>query len=347
MQVVTKALNNRSEHSPKKYRPVGIVLDNWERKIFFPECPGEVFGRRIEWITEMKGPSFWDRLEVLGPEVVVTGWHSPLFDKNALKRIPSLRYICHVPGSVRHVVTRGFIEQGGIVSNWGGSVSHMVAEHALLLILACLRDLSRWQEFIALRDKNSEVGLLTRTLFKRKVGIHGMGAVARHLIKLLAPFDADISAYSDGVPLSVYQSAGVKGADSLDSLFSNSEVLVECEALTPASRGSVNRSLLERMKYGAIFVNVGRGALVDEPVLLEFAAKGRLRLGLDVLGREPVRLDDPALRTRGVIVSPHIAGPTQDRLRACGEWAWDNLIRYFEGKPLQGQVTLAIYDRST
>ncbi|PAW78327.1 MAG: hypothetical protein B9S32_07295 [Verrucomicrobia bacterium Tous-C9LFEB] len=327
---------------------IGVSLDGWERKTFFGESSFEEGGHRVEWLTEMKSKSYWERLADLQPEVLISGWHTPFLESDFLRyELPSLKYICHVPGSVRHVVPRDFIERGGLVTNWGGSISQMVAEHALLLVLACLRNISQWRQVIAQRESGKEVVFFSKTLFERRVGIHGMGAVARHLANLLRPFGCTLKGYSSGVPSRVFLSAGVQGVASLEELFSESDILVECEALTKETSGAVTRALLELLPEDAVFVNVGRGAVVDEQALLEMAAVGRVRVGLDVLQREPVRIVDPAMSTQGVLVSPHIAGPTHDRLRSCGQFAIENVRRYFANEPLEGQVTLAVYDRST
>jgi len=172
-------------------------------------------------------PTRWEAcLERERPDVVVSGWSTPPIPERWLMRPDCpLRYVCHVAGSVRALVPRSFVERGGLVTNWGDSVSAQVAEHALLLALAALRHADRWPGFIA-RDaavrRIEEIG--TRTLFGRSVGIHGFGAVARALLPLLAPFDVKVSAFSLGVPRELMRDAGVKPCESLRELFESSEV---------------------------------------------------------------------------------------------------------------------------
>ncbi len=83
---------------------------------------------------------------------------------------------------MRKIVPREFIERGGLVTNWGNIVACSVAEHALLMALALLRNVPEWRPFIESDSEPSPhaiEALGTRRLAGRRVGIHGFGAVAR------------------------------------------------------------------------------------------------------------------------------------------------------------------------
>lgn len=188
--------------------------------------------------------------------------------------------------------------------------------------------------------------LQTRTLFGLRVGIHGFGSVARALIRLLSPFGVSLSAYSDGVPQALFSQHGVRAAASLQELFAGSDVLIECESLTAATRGIVTAGLLAALPDDAVFVNVGRGEVVDEAALVREANAGRLRVALDVSAVEPLTSDSPVVRCGRVILSPHIAGPTSDRYAECGSWALEKLGRFLDGQP-PSVMSLAAYDRAT
>lgn len=313
------------------------------------EPPVDTSGWRILRDDELDPAGWAARLEELRPEILVTGWRtSPLPEAWLSRADCPLRYVCHVTGSVRRLVPRAFIERGGLVTNWGDSVSNQVAEHALLLVLAALRNAAGWRPFIA-RDPSvrriEELG--TKTLFGRQVGLHGFGSVARALLPLLAPFGVTVRAFSAGVSTDMMRAAGVEPCDSLASLFAQSEVLVECEALTPATERSVSAALLAALPDGAIFVNIGRGGLVDDEALLREAASGRLRIALDVANGEPLTPASPYVQSGGIVLSPHIGGPTLDRYRNCGELALANLRSVLHGRTPPSLVDLATYDRAT
>lgn len=294
------------------------------------------------------GPAPLELLAATNPEIVLSAWSTPRLESLLEKPGCRIAYVCHLTGSVRNVVPRSFIERGGKVTNWGTFVSTTVAEHGLLLALAALRNLPGWSAVIAgPRTSQAARVLGTRTLVGRRVGIHGFGGVAQALVTLLRPFNVSVVAWSAGVPSGVFREHGVGQADSLDDLFSRSEVLFECEALTPQTRGIVSAQTLARLPDGAIFVNIARGELVDESALRQEASSGRLRLALDVVASEPLTTSSPMFGLGGTVLSPHIGGPTYDLWHPIGAYAAANLERFVAGQPLLSPVTLEVFDRST
>ncbi len=297
--------------------------------------------------TSASGPRL-EKLHAANAEILVTAWSTPhlelLLDQPGCR----LKYVCHLTGSVRNLVPRSFIEQGGCVTNWGAVANPAVAEHALLLALAAMRNLPQWGPVIAgPRNRPATRTLGTQSLTGKRVGIHGFGGVAQALVRLLQPFNVSIQSYSAGVPADVFRAHGVEPAPSLAQLFARSDVLFECEALTAATRGSVSTGMLALLHNDAVFVNIARGDLVDEDALVREAASGRIRVALDVVAAEPLTPASAVSRIKGAVLSPHIAGPTLDQYSAIGELAVANIERYARGAALQAPVTLEIFDRST
>ena len=141
--------------------------------------------------------------------------------------------------------------------------------------------------------------------------------------------------------------AGVIPCDSLAELFSESDIVIDCEALTPASTRSVTEKILRLLPERGVYVNVARGAIADEAAIARLTAEGRIRAALDVFSTEPLPDDSELLQIENLLLSPHIAGPTGDWLHYCGDFALNNLERYLKGQPLSGVVTLEAYDRTT
>jgi Phosphoglycerate dehydrogenase and related dehydrogenases len=340
-------------HQPTATPRLVIALTEEERTLFFGSTaagfsplPAEVVWLRESDLTE----SGWrERLQALAPSVLVTAWQTPPLPSDWLQSPDCpLRYVCHVTGSVRRLVPRVFLERGGWVSNWGTLAAATVAEHALLLGLASLRNLVAWRAFMQQRPKTRPAARLgTRSLFGRRVGLHGFGAIARELVALLRPFRASVAAYSAGVPPAVMQDLGVEPCTSLETLFARSDIVFGCEALMPSTIGSVTASALAALPDGAVFVNVGRGRIADEDALLREAKSGRIRVAVDVVSHEPIDASSPWLDTANALVSPHIGGPTLDMYPEFGRHALDNLQRYFAGQTLAAVVTCESYDRST
>lgn len=292
----------------------------------------------------------WDRLlESKRPNVLVTGWSTPALAMHHLAgNGGSVDYVCHVAGSVRHIVSAEMINAGLKVTNWSTLIAPQVAEHALLAILALMRNLGLWRETLTLSQGLIPTErLATRTLHGKNVSIHGFGSIARELIRLLRPFGVTIRAYSAGVPDSIIREHQATPVSSLGKLAADADVFVTCEALTPATNKSIDAAVLGALPEGAVFVNVGRGTIVDEAALAEVAKARGLRVGSDVFAFEPLPADSPLLTLPGAILSPHIAGPTLDAYAKCGHHALANIRRYCEGRPPEGLITPEIFPRST
>ena len=335
-------------------RPNAIIaLSDLEVADFFPGSlwkeletllPGY---RRIR--LPLAAPDDWVRLWRESPEeILISAWQTPSLNSTLQPAdLRPLRYICYLAGSVRRLVPRELIEEGVLVTNWGGSISPTVAECTLLLILMALRRASYWAVAMhregAWKDRNT----FTQSLLGRRVGIHGFGSISQCVVPMLRPFTSQIHAYSPSVPDAVFSNLGVKRISSLEELFAESDVVVELAAATPENYHVVKERHLRMIPEGGVFVNVGRGCVVDQEGLLRVAREGRLQIALDVFEQEPLPADSPLRGLPNVTLLPHLGGPTRDRRRDAGALALRNLRAFLQGEPLEAVVTLEVYDRSS
>ncbi|WP_043587008.1 hydroxyacid dehydrogenase [Geminisphaera colitermitum] len=329
-----------------------FALDRSEWERFFPKgAAGLAASGRADYcdVGTLAEAAVWrEQILRIRPSIIVSAWRTPAITDELTRAAGGpVDYVCHVAGSVRQLVTRAQIEAGLIVSNWGSLVAPIVAEHTLLLVLAGLRNLPAWRGVLGWPDHLRRERLTTRCLRGKRVAIHGFGAIARELIALLNPFGVSIHAYSSGVPLSFMQEYGVHAASSLEGLCAGADVFVTCEALTPATHGVIDAKVLARLPEGAVFVNVGRGRLVDEHALLRIAREKHLRVASDVFVNEPIAPDSPFVGLPDALISPHIGGPTDDLYPMCGDYALANVNRHLAGQAIESLVTLTAYDRST
>lgn len=292
----------------------------------------------------MAASDFYRALKDINPEILLTCWKTPALPTQLP---PRLRYVCHLSGSVRKLITRRHIEEGLLVTNWGGSISRIVAEWALFHILSSLRRATHWTLELHRAGGWKDGTTVSSSLFGRRVGLHGFGRVARELVGLLRPFGCPISAFAPDVDAVTEARYGVTPAASLESLFADNEIIVELAPLIPETTGIISEKLLRLIRPGGVFVNVGRGAVVDEAALLRVAREGKIMLGLDVFAVEPLPADSGFRGLANVTLTPHLAGPTNERRRDAGEFATNNLRAYAEGRPLQAVITPQIYDATT
>jgi phosphoglycerate dehydrogenase-like enzyme len=277
-------------------------------------------------------------------EVLLACWKTP-----PLPAIlpPDLRYVCYLAGTVKRLLTRDHLTRGLLVTNWNASISRTVAEGALQHILACLRRSTEWAVRMHTRGAWKDEQTETLSLFGRTVGLHGFGRVARELVKLLRPFDVTINVFAPDVTPAVEQKWAVQRVNSLEALFGTSDIIVEVAPLLAKTCRIVEERHLRLIRPGGVFVNVGRGNVVDEDALVRVAREGQVQFGLDVFAVEPLPPDHPLRGMLNVSLTPHIAGPTRDRRPDAGAWSLENLRAFVAGRPLLAPITAENYDFHT
>lgn len=283
-------------------------------------------------------------LDTLRPDILLTGWRMV---RLPAELPPELRYVCHVCGTVKGFLTRAHLEHGLLVSNWGRSISRTIAEAALFLTLASLRRAAEWSIAMHLESAWKKRDTRTDSLFARRVGIHGFGNIAREFLRLIAPFGCDVAICAPDVTPATEREWHIRRSPDLPTLFADNDVVVELAPLNAATAGCITEELLRRLDPGGLFVNVGRGLVVDEAALVRVAREGRVLFGLDVFAKEPLPPDHPLRGLRNVMLTPHLAGPTTDRRRDAGRHALDNLRAYLAGEKPASVVTPEAYDEAT
>ena len=285
------------------------------------------------------------------PDALMCAWAAPSLPEDLpIGQDGGLRYVAYLAGSVRKLIPRPLIERGLLVTNWGGSISRTVSECGLLLILSAMRRASHWSVAMH-RDGAWKNGLqtVTQSLFEKSVGFHGFGHIAQQMVPLLRPFATTISAYSPSVPDEVLAAHGVQRSASLENLFAENDVIVELAPYHAKNHHIVTEKLLRSIKPGGAFINIGRGAVVDEAAMIRVATErqGDLQIGLDVYETEPLPADSALRGLSNVALLPHIAGPTKDRRQDTAALAVENLTRFARGEEIPDLITLDIYDRAT
>lgn len=328
------------------------ILTPAEQGGYLPDCQMEALSGLAEHFsvidpTRMNDEEFSNRLYSVNPEVLIGCWRMPALPHNLPGR---LKYYCHLAGSVRKQVLPHHLTNGLIVTNWGDSISRTVAECAVFHILTCLRDATYWAIEMhrpgnaAWKHKGFNDA---RSLFHRRIGLHGFGNVARELVRLLAPWQVAFTAFAPGLSSTEAGKHGVTVAPTLEALFAENEILVELAPILPETEGIVTERLLRLLPKGAVFINVGRGKVVDEDALLKVIQEGRISAGLDVFREEPLAADSGLRATARASLSPHFAGPTSDRFVDAGTFGLRNLEAYSRREPLRAVITPEIYAIST
>ena len=215
-----------------------------------------------------------------------------------------------------------------------GVNAESVAEHALLLMLACLRKLPT----INSNTKNGvwkeqEHGVQTAELKGKNVGIVGMGNIAKTLVGLLKPFKVNILYYNLVQMDENFEAENNMTFVGMDELLRNSDIVTIHCAFTSETRNLINKETLEVMKDGASLINTARGEIVDPAAIADALKDGKLSYAaLDVHAQEPIPEDYPLKDIENVILTPHIAGVTADSFRAMMHDAFRNIDCFDKGE---------------
>jgi phosphoglycerate dehydrogenase-like enzyme len=213
-----------------------------------------------------------------------------------------------------------------------------VAEFAVLLMLAASRRLQAELAWVADRTRERPKPEENKALFGKTACLVGLGGIGDLLAERLQGFGmvlTGVDKHPEHAP------AGVKayGIDQLkEALHEADYILLEIPG-TMDNEDLVNGDALQSMKEGAILVNVGRGSLVDEGALLAAVRSGHLfGAGLDVVKREPLEAGNPLRGESSILVTPHIAGPTDLTLKGTARYLVEVLEGFEKGSKPAGVV---------
>ena len=286
----------------------------------------------------------WDRdtLRHLLPDADAA--FTPFVDRDIFPSASRLRWVQSPAVGVGSLMFPELLSSPVVITSARGIRARAIAEHVLGVTIALARQLPlairaqiahRWAQH-DLEGATVDV----RTLHGQRMGIVGLGAIGLELVKIAAPFGFRVSAIRrrageprpDGVEI-------VWPPDRLPDLLAQSDVVVLAAPHTPETKRLIGKRELDRIKRGALLVNIARGKLVDDDAVIEALRDGRLGgAALDVFSEEPL---DPASRywdLPNVIITPHTSGAMQDYWTPLVALFADNLRRFEKGEPLRNVV---------
>ncbi|NLO98390.1 MAG: GyaR protein [Peptococcaceae bacterium] len=254
-----------------------------------------------------------------------------------IEGLPHLKLI-HSQGVAYNLIDLEAARKAGIfVCNCAGVNASAVAEQAILLILALLRNFRENEDMVyAARQKEAknrcfENGL--KELNECHVGIVGLGAIGKELARMLKAFGCKLSYYSR-TPKPECQIPYLP----LDDLYAQCDIISLHVPVNQETINLIDEQAINKMKRGAILINTARGELVDQEAVCRALMDGRLGgAGFDTLAPEPVQPDNPFLALpsevrRKVALSPHIGGITAGCFYRSFNIIWNNMRRIAEGQ---------------
>jgi len=276
-------------------------------------------------------------------EIVFTAFLRPHVFEAAAK----LKWIHSPAAGLEGMLFPAMIESPVVVTNSRGLSADTIAEHVLTVVLALFRKLPLAVE--AQRSREWAQARLVadvplRTIAGSRVLIVGLGAIGLAAAQRFASLGAHVDAVRRRPDLR--HPPGIErvvSADHLSELLPSADVVLLAAPETAATRHLIGRRELAAMRPGSVLVNVSRGALVDEPALVDSLTspdsnRTLAAAALDVFEQEPLPADSPLWNLPNVLITPHIAGFRPDHWDAVSALFAENLHRFDAGQALLNVV---------
>jgi len=286
----------------------------------------------------------WDRdaIRRLLPEADAA--FTPFVDRDIFPAATRLRWVQSPAVGVGSLMFPELLASPVVVTSARGIRARAMAEHVLGVTIALARKLPiairaqvehRWAQ-----EQLEGAAVDIRTLRGQRLGLVGLGAIGVELVKIAAPFGFRITAIrrrtNEPRPEGVDE---VWPPERLHDLVAQSDVVVLAAPHTPETRRLIGKAELDRIKRGALLVNIARGKLVDDDAVIAALGDGRLGgAALDVFTTEPLPSNSPYWDLPNVIVTPHTSGAMQDYWTPLVALFSDNLRRFERGESLRNVV---------
>ncbi len=259
-------------------------------------------------------------------------------DAALLEKATQLRVIGRAGVGVDNIELEPATRKGIAVMNTPGANAVAVAEHTLGLMLAMARFIPRASE-LTHAGKWEKKSLQGTELRAKTLGIVGLGKIGQEVAKRARAFGMEIMGHDPFVSAAIAKDGGIKLA-SLDEVYAASDYLTLHVGLTPQTQNMINAESLKKMKRGTRLVNCARGELIDEAALATAIQERRIAgAALDVFVKEPLK-DSPLQKLENVILTPHIAGSTNEAQEAVGQQIALQVKEYLKHGVIQNAVNV-------
>lgn len=316
-----------------------VVLDGYTLN------PGDLSWKDLEALGTVK---IYDRThpgEVVeratGAQIVLT--NKTVLDGEALSQLPDLKYIGVLATGYNVVNLEAARRQGITVTNIPAYSTDSVAQMVFAHLLNITQRVGHYAEEVASGHwtKQADFSYWNTPLVElagKTLGVIGLGHTGMATARIALAFGMQVLAYTSKSAAEL--PAGIRKADSLEQVFSDSNVVSLHCPLTETTKNLVNMERLKLMKREAVLINTGRGGLVNETDLAEALEEGLLAAaGVDVLSSEPPVPGHPLVGVKNCFITPHIAWATLEaRQRLMGQ-AVRNIEAFLSGQPINTVIS--------
>jgi phosphoglycerate dehydrogenase-like enzyme len=304
------------------------------------DFPGPMIDRlRSEFPTvTFSAPRTREEADRLLPEAdIVLGW---AVTRENFPRAARLRWIQVTAAGLGGLLFPEMVQSAVVVTNGRGLYGVPMAEHTIGVMLSIARKLHLCRD--AQRERRWEAHRLwteppaVAQLQGATLGLVGLGSIGGEIARRARALGMRVLAVRRHPDRHDGGLADVQwGPEELPRLLEASDWVVLAAPLTAATRGLIGAEALRRMRPDAVLVNLGRGALVDEPALLSALRAGRIAgAALDVFAEEPLPAESPLWDLPQVLITPHVSGLGPRYWERATDLFAENLRRHLEGRAL-------------
>lgn len=313
-----------------------VVLDG------YTENPGDLSWEELEAlgdVTIYDRTSLTDEREIIariGSAEVVVSNKTPI-TRAVMEACPNMRYITMLATGYNVVDVEEAKKRGIIVSNVPGYGTMIVAQYAMAMLLEICLHVSHHNEAVHQgRWQGSADWCFWDTplieLDGKTMGIIGFGRIGQAAGRMAKAMGMRVLAFSPD-----RNDAGRAIAEyvEFDTLLRESDVIALHCPLFPETQGIINKDSIARMKDGVIILNNARGPLIVEQDLADALESGKVyAAGVDVVSTEPIKGDNPLLKARNCIITPHISWAAKESRQRIMDCTIQNIRAYQEGRPI-------------
>lgn len=247
---------------------------------------------------------------------------------------PNLKAVCRPGIGVDTVDLEAATERGILVINTPDAPTESTAEHAVALLMAVAKRVMTGDMYLRGNDSIDRGDMLGTELLDRNLGVVGYGRIGRRVAEICAlGLRMNVTVYDPLVDLNSPTPERITLTDDLDGLLRQSNFVTLHVPLLPQTRHLINEQSLALMQPGSYLINASRGPVVDEAALIQALQSGHLAgAGLDVFDPEPPLADNPLLKMKNVVVTPHIASGTDRGVHAMMHGVADQIIQILNGE---------------
>lgn len=316
-----------------------VILDG------YTENPGDLSWEGLEKLGELTvydrtsyDLSGEDKIVERGKDADVIFTNKTPLSREAMKKMPHLKYIGVLATGYNVVDVAAAKEMGIVVTNIPTYGTAAVAQMAIALLLEMCHHV--WAHSEAVKNgewtNNKDWCFWNYPLIEladKTIGIIGFGRIGQSVGKIAQSLGMKVLAYDAHVNKEL-ESDTLRYTD-LEKLLKESDVISLHCPLFDSTKGMINKNSISKMKDGVMIINNSRGPLIVEEDLAEALNSGKVAgAALDVVSTEPIRADNPLLKAKNCIITPHISWAPKESRQRLMDIAVDNLRKFVEGTPV-------------